>query len=133
MGNILQRVGGSLGSAIMVITLARVTPQLAGFQAAHAILAATAVVALASAVALAVSERRAHPGPAGQRTPDAAQSSSPHRWCSCDVQLLRTVEAVTQALERFAGRCRRGKRSAPNPSRSCQDRFHADQVAGRHL
>jgi hypothetical protein len=65
MSNILHRVGGSLGSAIMVITLARVTPQLAGFQAAHAILAATAVVALASAVGLAVSERRAHLGPAG--------------------------------------------------------------------
>jgi EmrB/QacA subfamily drug resistance transporter len=89
MGNILQRVGGSLGSAIMVITIAQVTPRLAGFQAAHAILAATAVVALASAVALAVSERRAHPGPAGQRTPDTAQSSV----ATSLVQLRHTASA----------------------------------------
>ncbi|RSM69326.1 MFS transporter [Amycolatopsis sp. WAC 01375] len=56
--NIIQRVGGSLGSAIIVIVIARIPGQLAGFQAAHAILAAAAAIALVAAVSLAIAERR---------------------------------------------------------------------------
>ncbi|WOJ88432.1 hypothetical protein RZS28_11385 [Methylocapsa polymorpha] len=56
--NILQRVGGSLGSATIVIVIARTTPQLAAFQTSHALLVTTASIALVTAVALAISERR---------------------------------------------------------------------------
>jgi hypothetical protein len=56
--NILQRVGGSLGSAIIVIVIARSTPDIVGFQAAHGILVITAVLALVASASLAISERR---------------------------------------------------------------------------
>lgn len=59
--NILQRVGGSLGSAIIVLVISRTTPQLAAIQTAHAILVATAAAALIAAVALAISEYRRTP------------------------------------------------------------------------
>jgi len=55
--NIMQRVGGSLGSAFIVIVIARTTPQPAAFQAAYAILAATAAIALIASASLAISER----------------------------------------------------------------------------
>lgn len=59
--NILQRVGGSLGSALIVLVISRTTPQLAAIQTAHAILVATAAAALIAAVTLAISEHRRTP------------------------------------------------------------------------
>ncbi|BBG01371.1 MULTISPECIES: DHA2 family efflux MFS transporter permease subunit [Pseudonocardia] len=56
--NIIQRVGGGIGSAIVVITVSRAGLQPAGFQAAFGILTGTAVIALIAAAALVVSERR---------------------------------------------------------------------------
>ncbi|MFK0248173.1 DHA2 family efflux MFS transporter permease subunit [Amycolatopsis azurea] len=73
--NIIQRVGGSLGSAIIVIVLAGTPRRLAGFQAAHAILVAAAAIALIAAVALAISERRA---PRAAASPQASTTHPAH-------------------------------------------------------
>ena len=56
--NILQRVGGSIGSAVIAVVISGAPGQLAAYQTSHAILVATASIALAAAIFLAVFERR---------------------------------------------------------------------------
>lgn len=68
--NILQRLGGSLGSAMIAIIVARTPPDLASFQASHAVLVITALVALVAAAALSISERGKPFGAAGVRQAD---------------------------------------------------------------
>lgn len=65
----LQRVGGGLGSAFIVIVIVRTTPQLAAFQTAYAI-------ALIAFVSLAISERR-HQAAASQAGTSQQVRTSP--------------------------------------------------------
>lgn len=57
--NILQRIGGGLGSAIIVIIIARPMPGVEAYQAAYGVLVAAALAALAAAAFLSRCERRA--------------------------------------------------------------------------
>ena len=59
--NILQRVGGSLGSALIVLVASKLSPELHAVRAAHAVLIGTAAVALMSSIVLTVTERRKSP------------------------------------------------------------------------
>ncbi|HXW86903.1 MAG TPA: DHA2 family efflux MFS transporter permease subunit [Streptosporangiaceae bacterium] len=67
--NILQRAGGSIGSAVIVLTVAHATPLLTGIRAAHGILAASATIALAAAGTLTVLERRSTHAPTAASDP----------------------------------------------------------------
>lgn len=63
--NILGRFGGSLGSALVAILVARTYAPLAGFQRAQGLLVGTAFCALLTAAVCARAERREQPRPHG--------------------------------------------------------------------